>query len=130
MSDLSSGVSSGASDLVRLRGQMSAALQRASNTDAGWPYHPGKRSRIEPTCWALLALSQTSAEPANLEVLRRWPREKNWLVDLSGAPPNHAFNAIAALTLLQSISTGAMAETIVRLLIASKGVTFGPDPLV
>ena len=104
---------------------MSTALREARNADGGWAYHSAKKSRIEPTCWALLALSQ-GATP-DFEPLRQWPRSENWLIDIPGAPPNHAFNAIAALTLLQSASTSSAAETIVRLLIASKGMTFGPD---
>ena len=121
----SNGVSLSVPDRPELRAGMSAVLQQARNADGGWAYHSGKRSRIEPTCWALLALSQGGTP--NLEPLRQWPRSENWLIDIPGAPPNHAFNAIAALTLLQSASTSAAAETIVRLLIASKGMTFGPD---
>ena len=124
------GVSSSTSDLPRLRADLSATLQRARNADGGWPYHPGKRSRIEPTCWALLALSQTNSQQPNLDVLGRWPRHNNWLIDVASAPPNHAFNAIAALTLLQSVSTGPHAETIVRSLIGSKGVALRPDPAI
>jgi hypothetical protein len=78
-----------------------------------------------------LALKQADSGPVpNLDVLRGWSRHDNWLIDFPGAPPNHAFNAIAALTLLQSVSTRAMAEPVTRLLIASKGITFGPDPVV
>ena len=130
MADKNSGVSVNASDHGRLRADLFAALSRARNADGGWAYSSGKRSRIEPTCWALLALSQASSESAQLDVLSRWPRNSNWLIDISGAPPNHAFNAIAALTLLQSASTELAAEPIVRRLIASKPVTFGPDPVV
>jgi hypothetical protein len=63
-------------------------------------------------------------------VLGRWPRQNHWLIDLAGAPPNHAFNAIAALTLMQSASTGPQAEAIVRLLIESKGVRLRADPAI
>lgn len=31
-------------------------LRAAQNDDGGWGYHPGRRSAIEPSCWALLAL--------------------------------------------------------------------------
>jgi hypothetical protein len=109
---------------------LSATLQRARNADGGWAYHPGKRSRIEPTCWALLALSQTERQQPNVEVLRRWPRADQWLIDVAGAPPNHAFNAIAALTLLEASSADTAAETIVRLLIASKGIQLPPEPAI
>jgi hypothetical protein len=115
---------------VRLSAEISAALLRARNADGGWAYHPGKRSRIEPTCWALLALSQTRSEPADLDVLGRWPRHDRWLIDAAGAPPNHAFNAIAALTLLQSDSSSAQGETLVRLLIASKGIRLRQEPAI
>ena len=124
------GVSSSTSDLPRLRADLSATLQRARNADGGWAYYPGKRSRIEPTCWALLALSQTNSRQPNLDVLGRWPRHNHWLIDVAGAPPNHVFNAIAALTLLQSVSTGPHAETIVRSLIGSKGVALRLDPAI
>jgi hypothetical protein len=109
---------------------LAATLQRARNADGGWPYHLGKHSRIEPTCWALLALSQANSQQPNLDVLGLWPRHNNWLIDVAGAPPNHAFNAIAALTLLQSVSTGLQAETIVRSLIGSKGAALRPDPAI
>src|SRR5262245_59995163 len=33
-------------------------LQKARNRDGGWGYYPGKSSRIEPTCWGLLALQE------------------------------------------------------------------------
>ena len=31
-------------------------LQNAQNADGGWGFHPGSESRIEPTCWALQTL--------------------------------------------------------------------------
>ena len=39
-----------------------ALLLRAQNDDGGWGFHPGADSRVEPTCWALKAL--TAQEPA------------------------------------------------------------------
>ena len=109
---------------------MSTILRGARNSDGGWAYHPGKRSRIEPTSWALLALAQADAHVSSLEVLRRWPRNDNWLIDIPGAPPNHAFNAIAGLTLLPSDLTAGVAETIVRSLIAAKGIQLRHDPAI
>jgi hypothetical protein len=109
---------------------LTAALHRTRNAEGGWAYHPGKRSRIEPTCWALLALSQANLQAPDLDVLGRWPRRGSWLIDVAGAPPNHAFNAIAALTLLQAPASGTLAEVIVRSLIASKGVPVPPDPAI
>src|SRR6186713_3203009 len=78
----------------RLRTQ----LADARNADGGWAYRRGNRSRIEPTCWALLALESGGSE---LRVLEKWPRRGSWLIDAPEAPQNHAFNALAGLTLLQ-----------------------------
>jgi hypothetical protein len=77
-----------------------------------------------------MALSQTDGDAPDLSVLSRWPRSGNWLIDVAGAPPNHAFNAIAALTLLQGSSTSAASEAIVRSLIATKGVQLQHDPAI
>lgn len=34
-----------------------AVLQQLQNRDGGWGYHEGSESRVEPTCWAMSALS-------------------------------------------------------------------------
>jgi hypothetical protein len=39
-------------------------LRDAQNPDGGWGFHPGANSRVEPTCWALKALTSL-ASPAN-----------------------------------------------------------------
>jgi hypothetical protein len=31
-------------------------LRNAQNSDGGWGFHPASQSRVEPSCWALLAL--------------------------------------------------------------------------
>jgi hypothetical protein len=117
-------------DISVLRSGICDALRLARNADGGWAYHSGKRSRIEPTCWALLALGQAETIAPDFDVLRRWPRKGGWLIETVGTPPNHAFNAIAALTLLYSPSDVALAEPLVRLLSASKGLRLPPDPVV
>ena len=33
-------------------------LQSAQNADGGWGFYPGSLSRVEPTCWALIALAE------------------------------------------------------------------------
>src|ERR1700729_3507356 len=35
-------------------------LRNAQNEDGGWGFHPQSESRVEPTCWALLALRESS----------------------------------------------------------------------
>lgn len=50
-------------------------LQAAQNQDGGWGFHPGAPSRVEPTCWALLALigleSSNERQPEGFRFLRR-----------------------------------------------------------
>src|SRR6476620_12783457 len=77
-------------DLARLRD----ALRRGRNGDGGWGYYAGKASRLEPTCWALLALR--SADPS---VLSRWPSAEGRLLERSGGEVNYAFHALALLAL-------------------------------
>ena len=71
------------------------SLIRGRNADGGWAYHRGKTSRLEPTCWALLALGER-ADPA---VLQHWPDAEGLLLEHRGGTPNYAFHALAVLTL-------------------------------
>ena len=107
-----------------------ADLLAARGKDGGWGYGSGKKSRIEPTCWALLALGQSDTQMPNADVLRRWAREDGWLVDVAGAPLNNAFNAIAALTFLESPLAVSLAEPLIVRLVASEGVPLPPTDAI
>jgi hypothetical protein len=50
-------------------------LAAAQNADGGWGYFPGKQSWLEPTVYALLALSDQSGEPA---FARGWRLIRSW----------------------------------------------------
>jgi hypothetical protein len=100
------------------------ALVAFRNSDGGWGYAASKSSRIEPTCWSLLALSRTSGEPLDIEVLLRWKRQDGWFVDLPGAPVNYAFNALAALTLWTDSKGAAHALRIASQLLDVRGMKF------
>ena len=76
--------------------ELRLALLRSRNADGGWPYHAGKASRLEPTCWAFLALGSESVDGG---VLRRWPAADGLLAERAGGTPNFAFHALALLTL-------------------------------
>ena len=69
-------------------------LLAGRNADGGWGYYPGKSSRLEPTCWALLALPEI--DPA---VLTRWPARDGLLQERVDGEINFAFHALAILTL-------------------------------
>jgi len=72
------------------------ALLRSRNEDGGWGYYAGKASRLEPTCWALLALG-SAADDA---VLRSWALKSGLLIDPNTPTPNYGFHGLALLTLL------------------------------
>ena len=48
------------------------SLKRAQNPDGGWGYFPGKRSWLEPTVYAALALAGEPAADRAWELLRGW----------------------------------------------------------
>jgi hypothetical protein len=70
-------------------------LLAGRNQDDGWGYYAGKGSRLEATCWALLALPEL--DPA---VLTRWPAEDGLLRERSGGAVNYAFHALALIALM------------------------------
>jgi hypothetical protein len=106
-----------AADAASGRALLRAFLARTRNADGGWPYYAGRRSRLEPTCWALLA---TSEAPGPLE---RWPTSGGLFVDPQVSHANFAFNALAALT-LAGLSNGshATAAALAATLVEHKGV--------
>ena len=99
-------------------------LLAVRNADGGWGYAPQKASRIEPTCWSLLAMSRTSGRPIDVDVLLRWKRQDGWFVDVPGAPVNYAFNALAALTLWTHPDGAAHALRIASQLLDARGMKF------
>jgi hypothetical protein len=117
-------------DVSRICTDLRAALVAARNPDGGWSYIPGRRSRIEPTSWAALALGHSEGRAPDVEALRRWKRQDDWLVDVPGAPANIAFNALAALTLLQDPSTASLAKPIAERVIQAKGLSFGQNDVI
>jgi Squalene-hopene cyclase C-terminal domain len=46
-------------------------LRNAQNADGGWGFHPESQSRVEPTCWAILALQALDTTPISAEILDR-----------------------------------------------------------
>jgi hypothetical protein len=79
-------------------GQLTSLLLKARNPDGGWGYYAGKSSRLEATCWALLALRDhdASIDPA---VLRRWPARDGLLLEREHGEPNYAFHALGLIVL-------------------------------
>jgi hypothetical protein len=111
-----------ASDRARVCESLRRVLLSSRNSDGGWAYASGRRSRIEPTCWALLALGRADAGRLDTGVLERWPMRDGWLTDVAGVPPNHAFNALAGLLLDQAVHTRKLADALAVRIVDAKGI--------
>lgn len=81
------------------RGSLVELLERAQNADGGWGYYFGKASRLEPTCWAALALTANSRGRA-VAALTRWPSRDGVLLERSGGEANYAFHGLALIALM------------------------------
>src|SRR5262249_27510049 len=110
-----------------------SALRDAANPSGGWPYYTAKISRIEPTCWALLALhsawedhlaSWSAFAAPHLRWLARRQRRDGLLVDGDAMPPNFTANGLALCSLAQFEAThSATSIQLVDALVAAKGVS-------
>lgn len=121
--------------------QLKNALHASVNPDGGWGYSPGKASRLEPTCWALLALLDAGTlAPEDLKrvttalaLLGTRQGQQGLLADVPGAPANFAFNGLAAIVIgraaslgiLKAPKTGPDLRALVAAIVAAEGVRFG-----
>lgn len=91
-------------------------LVSAQNDDGGWGYHPAAESRVEPTCWALRALTNVPLAVSQ-ECLRRgwqflryeqledgsWPSSRgqktgSWVTSLACGVLSHAAESEASVS--------------------------------
>jgi hypothetical protein len=63
-----------------------AFLLRAQNSDGGWGYFPGRRSWLEPTAWAMLAL--TGRKESGRAVESAWELIRLWQTSEGGCRPS------------------------------------------
>jgi hypothetical protein len=112
-------MSANRNDLVERVRQRLVATANA----AGWGYYAGKSSRIEPTCWALLALARANRRSADawtafaqphLAFLERLQDASGLLVETEPALANLTANALAAITVAQ-LGADSGARTLPRL---------------
>jgi hypothetical protein len=103
-------------------------LLGARNADGGWPYYAGRRSRIEPTSWALLAFSDAGA----VTLLERWRASSGLLVEPEQPSVNYVFNALAALALgAQSAERAATAgRDLSSILLGHRGERVSEHPAI
>ena len=74
-------------------------LLAGRNRDGGWGYGPQKASRLEPTCWALLALQGLVPDSTLRATIEQWPSHDGLLIERVGGEPNYAFHALGLLVL-------------------------------
>jgi hypothetical protein len=116
------------SDLRAVIDRLRHDLLAARNTDGGWGYYAGKTSRLEPTCWALLALGTDDGLSQQRDEAVAWlascARSSGWLVENDQWPVNIAYNALATFTLLGRAEPAAtMSRRLLSFVVASKGLT-------
>jgi len=93
-------------------------LDRQRNSDGGWGYGPGRPSRLEPTCWGILATGSHDAR-----VLARWPRRDGLPVEGPSGAVNIAFAGLAACTwLTASPAAGGDVDGVLHALGSAHGV--------
>ena len=73
-------------------------LLNARNGVGGWGYEAGRTPRLEPTCWALLALR--TSHPGDDRILTEWPLRGGALLEHRTGLPNWSFHALALATRL------------------------------
>ena len=89
-----------------------AAVLQAAAADGGWAYYPGDRSRIEPTCWALMALmprtvaAGEAALSKGVAFLESLQDSNGWLIDPGTVEPNFGWNALAIIALRGADASG------------------------
>jgi hypothetical protein len=70
------------------------------NPDGGWGYYRGKQSRLEPTCWVVLALASMGHDASAAgAALRQWPTRDGLLMERAGGDANYGFHGLALLAL-------------------------------
>src|SRR5215471_6393405 len=89
-----------------LLAELLSNLQTSQNSEGGWAFHPGGASRVEPTCWALLALANSSeSSEANiaggLSFLQLQQLADGSWPAASGTSSGGWVTSLAALTLTQ-----------------------------
>lgn len=110
-------------------------LVSSANATGGWGYYRGRVSRIEPTVWAMLALTASKGgapyvlDP-HIAFLTRSRDAGGHAIDDGALPVNFGFNGQAALMLrgIGEPAAATLATAMLDRLIAAKGVAVPQSP--
>lgn len=107
--------------------RLRALLARSRNADGGWPYYAGRKSRLEPTCWAMLALGDREAA----RLIEAWRGASKLLVEPGVGIVAYTFNALAALGLASpEIGARERGESLAVALLNHKGLAVADHPAI
>ncbi|MQA28847.1 MAG: hypothetical protein GEU82_03265 [Luteitalea sp.] len=101
------------------------------NADGGWGYYRHKTSRLEPTSWAVLALTAAGQDGAAAGAgLGQWPARAGLLLERAGGEPNYGFQGLALLALhAAALEHRAGNRALLDALQRVKGVALEPSPI-
>src|SRR5688500_18962287 len=101
-------------------------LLDARNLDGGWGYEASRTSRLEPTCWALLALAAPREDADRL--LAAWPSRGGALVEHRDGLANWPFHARALSTRLALGKASAVElHPLAKALTEARGLALKPS---
>jgi hypothetical protein len=94
------------------------------NRDGGWGYYPSKRSRLEATCWSVLALRDAGLVAPFAE----WPKQDGLLLEQVGGTLNYTFNGLALVTMVAiGQASSEPARNVLAALRVAKGKAIEPS---
>jgi len=115
-----------------VREEFATALIGGANASGGWPYYDGKGSRLEPTCWAMLAHPPSAGrlDDVHWRYLLSRQRSDGLFSDQQDLPANLSWSALAllALSTLSTVPAGPRAK-VVQAIVGAAGVRL-PDSTV
>jgi hypothetical protein len=111
--------------------ELADLLAAGRNPDGGWGYYQGKKSRLEPTAWSVLALASAGLGGAAAgDGLRVWPARDGLLLERAGGEPNYGFHGLALLALhVAGIEHRDGNRALLGGLRRVKGIALEPSPI-
>lgn len=111
-----------------VKGDLQQQLLDARNSDGGWGYERRRKSRLEPTCWATLALR--ASRSGTDRVLAEWPSDDGALLEQMEGLSNWSFHALALTTRLAlGEARAAELELLAHVLAKAQGLEIPSSPV-